>query len=171
MLTRALIDDLLACLDLWYVLSEHKGLLLLSAPAAVTQLQKLLCKVLDTIAFLPLEQSAIARLSTAPVDPAEAKLAEEPTTDASEALLGLQHFWFWVCSICRSGACSGTFTPANMPGSMSDTIALLAWIHSNGYMKTLFHALLKAVLGTGVAAPCHPVVTRHVLMMLTESLL
>lgn len=108
-LTRALIDDLLACLDLWYVLGAHKGLLLLSAPAAVAKLQKALCRVLDTVAYLPLEQSAVARLSTAPVDPVEAKLAEEPTTDASEALLGLQHFWFWVCSVCRSGACSGTF--------------------------------------------------------------
>lgn len=130
MLTRALIDDLLACLDLWYVLSEHKGLLLLSAPAAVGQLQKAMCKVLDTVAFLPLEQSAIARLSTAPVDPAEAKLAEEPTTDASEALLGLQHFWFWVCSICRSGACSGTFTPVSVPDNIPNMMAPFARVHS-----------------------------------------
>lgn len=108
MLTKALIDELLACLDLWYVLGAHKGLLLLSAPAALTQLQNVLCRVLDTVALLPLDQSAIARLSTVPVDPAEAKLAEEPTTDGSEALLGLHHFWFWVCSVCRSGACSGT---------------------------------------------------------------
>lgn len=106
-LTRAMIEDILASLDLWYVLASHKGAMLLSSPRTMTKLQQAMCQILDTVAFLPLNQSAIARLSTAPVDPAEACLAEEPTTTASEALLGLQQFWFWVSSICKSGACPG----------------------------------------------------------------
>jgi hypothetical protein len=110
-LTMHMIEDLHASLELWAVLSMHRGLLILAVPAAVPMLRGLLCKLLQTIAHVPTDQAAVARLSSRPQDPLEATLAEEPTTKASEPLLGLYHYWFWVTSVCVTGASSGALPP------------------------------------------------------------
>lgn len=103
----ALLEEMHAQLDLWLILSAYRGQVILTAPTAIPSLRKQLCKLLKTVAYLPTDQSGIARLSTKPTDTSEVKLAEEPTTKASEPLLGLHHYWFWITAVCASGVSTG----------------------------------------------------------------
>ena len=106
-LTMALLEEMHAHLDMWMILTGYRGQVILTAPSAVPTLRKQLCKLLKTIAYVPTDQYAIARLSTKPTDAMDVKLAEEPTTKASEPLLGLHHYWFWITAVCASGVSTG----------------------------------------------------------------
>jgi hypothetical protein len=103
----ALLEELLTHLDMWIILSAYRGQIILTAPSAIPTLRKQLCKLLKTIAYVPTDQSAIARLSTKPTDAMDIKFAEDPTTKASEPLLGLHHYWFWITAVCVSGVRTG----------------------------------------------------------------